>query len=127
MKLLLDTHTFIWWDADPDRLSLSALQACEHPENSIYVSVVSLWEMQIKSQLGKLQLRLRIDELVIAQLKNGVSFLPVTIGPILGLADLPNVHRDPFDRLLIAQAIFEDAAIVTADPVFSQYPVNVVW
>lgn len=128
MKLLLDTHVFIWWDSRPDRLSPKALQACEDEANSLLFSVVSAWEMQIKSQLGKLRLGMPLAGIVEAQRQsNSVEILPITLPHVLALEQLPRHHADPFDRLLIAQAHVEEAHLVTADSSFSAYPVSLLW
>ena len=128
MKLLLDTHTFIWWDSEPTKLSSDALQACQDQANTIMLSVVSVWEMQIKSQLGKLKLNMSLAEIVQNQQQiNGVQVLPMTLDHVLALQDLPVHHRDPFDRLLIAQANVEEAVLVSIDSAFSQYTVQLLW
>ncbi len=98
MKLLLDTHVFIWWDSEPARLSPRALALCQDPQNTLLLSVVSLWEMQIKLQLGKLKLALPLKEIVDGQRRtNNVEILPVTLEHVLGLENLPPYHKDPFD------------------------------
>jgi PIN domain nuclease of toxin-antitoxin system len=128
MRLLLDTHTFIWWDSEPGKLSSRALALCQDRTNTILLSVVSIWEMQIKSQLGKLQLKLPLAEVVESQRKtNNVEVLPIQLEHVLALDALPIPHKDPFDRLLIAQASVENAILVGADPLFEQYPVRVIW
>ena len=127
MKALLDTHTFLWWDGEPWRLSSRALAILQDPATSILLSVVSLWEMAIKSDLRKLSLRLPLAQLVAEQVRNGIAILPVDLGHVLAVEGMPAVHRDPFDRLLIAQAKSEGAVLVTADPVFARYPVPVIW
>jgi PIN domain nuclease of toxin-antitoxin system len=128
VKLLLDTHTFIWWDSDPTRLSATALALCSDPGNDLILSVTSLWEMQIKRQLGKLSLRLPLTDIVAhQQVTNGVMILAITQAHVYGLDGLPTPHKDPFDRLLVAQANSEGAALVSADPIFGSYPVHVVW
>jgi PIN domain nuclease of toxin-antitoxin system len=127
MKLLLDTHVFIWWDSDPAQLSQPALTALRDPANTIAFSVVSVWEMTIKRQLGKLILRLPLSQLVAHQQANGLQVLPVTLTHTLAVEGLPPVHKDPFDRLLAAQANVEGVDFVTADPIFAQYPVRVLW
>ena len=128
MKLLLDTHVFIWWDSEPARLSPRALALCQDPQNTLLLSVVSLWEMQIKLQLGKLKLALPLKEIVEGQRRtNNVEILPVTLEHVLGLENLPPYHKDPFDRLLVAQAIVEEAVLVSADPNIAKYPVQIVW
>jgi PIN domain nuclease of toxin-antitoxin system len=125
--LLLDTHVFIWWDSDPAQLSQPALTALRDPANTIAFSVVSVWEMAIKRQLGKLILRLPLSQIVAHQQANGLQVLPVTLTHTLAVEGLPPVHKDPFDRLLAAQANVEGVDFVTADPIFAQYPVRVLW
>jgi len=127
MKLLLDTHTFIWWDSDPSRLSPSALQACQNHANTMMLSVVSVWEMQIKAQLGKLKLNMPLAEIIGNQQQvNGVQILSMTLNHVLALEDLPVHHKDPFDRLLIAQANVEEAVLVSSDSAFSEYSVQLL-
>ncbi|KPV54021.1 twitching motility protein PilT [Kouleothrix aurantiaca] len=128
MKLLLDTHTFIWWDSEPTRLSETALALCNDSANELLLSVTSLWEMQIKRQLGKLSLRLPLEDIVAhQQATNGVFLLSITEEHIYRLDGLPSPHKDPFDRLLVAQANSEGAVLVSTDPIFSSYPVEVIW
>ncbi len=128
MKLLLDTHTFLWWDSEPSRLSSKALALCQDRANTVLLSVVSVWEMQIKSQLGKLKLSLPLAEVVETQRQtNNVKVMSVTLAHVLALENLPTPHKDPFDRLLIAQANVEGAVLVSDDPIFEEYPVKVIW
>jgi PIN domain nuclease of toxin-antitoxin system len=128
MKLLLDTHTFIWWSSEPEKLSLDVLAHLDDEDNELILSVVSVWEIQIKSQLGKLKLNVALGELVESQRQaNGVQVLPVELEHVLALDALPALHKDPFDRLLIAQGQIEDAHIVSRDKIFTGYPVKVLW
>lgn len=128
MKIMLDTHTFLWWDANPEKLSASVMEALSNPENSIFLSVVSAWEVQIKKQLGKLYLSIPLDEMIESQEQvNRMVVLPVELKHVLALDNLPAHHKDPFDRLLIAQAKAEQMAIASADPLFAQYDVKVIW
>ena len=128
MKLLLDTHTFIWWDSEPARLSPRALALCQDRVNTVLLSVASVWEMQIKLQLGKLKLNLPLAEVIETQRQtNNVEVLPVTLTHVLALESLPVHHKDPFDRLLVAQAKIEEAVLVSRDPIFAKYPVKSVW
>jgi PIN domain nuclease of toxin-antitoxin system len=127
MKLLLDTHTFMWWDSDPRQLSGPALAALRDPANEVWFSVVNVWEMVIKAQLNKLTLRLPLADIVAQQLSNGLRVLDVTVPHVLAVEALPPAHKDPFDRLLAAQANVEGALLVTNDPVFAHYPVRVLW
>jgi PIN domain nuclease of toxin-antitoxin system len=127
MRLLFDTHSFIWWDSEPDRLSPAALAALRDPANEVLPSAVSAWEIVIKAQVGKLSLRLRLDDIIAQQQANGVRLLPLSFEHVLAVHGLPPVHKDPFDRALAAQANVEGAELVSADAVFAQYPVRVRW
>jgi len=128
MNLLLDTHTFIWWADEPEKLSADALQALEDENNHLLFSLVSVWEMQIKIQLGKMQLSLPLKDLIESQEQaNELKVLPVTREHIFALDSLPFHHKDPFDRLLIAQGMVENAIIVSGDPKLSTYPVTLLW
>jgi PIN domain nuclease of toxin-antitoxin system len=127
MKLLLDTHAFIWWDSDPSLLSAPALAALRDPANEVWLSVVSVWEMVIKAPLGKLTLRLPLADIISQQQANGLQILPVSLAHTLAVEGLPAIHKDPFDRLLIAQANVEGAELVCADQLIRQYPVRILW
>ena len=128
MKLLLDTHAFIWWDSAPDKLSPQVLRLCQDPTNEMILSVASVWEMQIKMQLGKLKLKLPLAEIIKGQQQtNNIQTLPITLAHTLALDELPMHHKDPFDRLLIAQANVEEAVLVSRDKIFAQYPVKLLW
>jgi PIN domain nuclease of toxin-antitoxin system len=127
VRLLLDTHSFIWWDSAPDRLPEATRVALSDPANEVLLSVVVLWEMQIKRTIGKLELRAPLEALIEDQEANGVSVLPVTLQHVLALGALPLHHRDPFDRLLVAQAQVEEALLVTRDSALADYPVKTLW
>ncbi len=128
MKLLLDTHAFIWWDSQSSRLSARALAACADSANELLVSVASIWEMQIKVQLGKLQLRAPLARIIEEQERtNRIGILQISIVHVFAVGKLPPLHRDPFDRMLVAQANAEVASLVSNDPLISQYPVKVLW
>ena len=99
MNLLLDTHAFIWWDSDPVQLSPRVAAALRDPANTVWLSVVSVWEMAIKSQLGKLTLRLPLSQIVAQQQTNGLQVLTASLAHVLAVEALPPVHKDPFDRL----------------------------
>ena len=125
MKLLLDTHTFIWWDSEPQKLPSVTLLLCQDEANTLLLSVASVWEMQIKIQLGKLTLRQPLEVLITGQMDaNGLQILPVGLPHVLALRELPAHHKDPFDRLLIAQANVEEATLLSSDPIMSQYSVR---
>lgn len=128
MKLLLDTHTFLWMDAEPAKLAKTAASLLIDPQNDLHLSVASLWEIQIKTMLGKLHLRIPLPQLVAEnQHQNGLVVLPVTASHVYAVDQLPAIHKDPFDRLLVAVAMTERATLVSADPVFRQYPIAVEW
>ena len=127
MRGLLDTHTFLWWDRNPAKLSMPALAFLKNPANSLLFSVVSVWEMLIKLRLGKLTVGGPMRTVLFQHQSRGLQILPVTLDHVLAIETLPAVHKDPFDRLLIAQANVEGAVLLSADPVFSQYPVQVLW
>jgi len=127
MRLLLDTHVFIWWADNPEKLSPAALAALEDEANELLLSVASVWEMQIKIQLGKLKLSLPLKELVKNQQEtNNLTVSPVALPHVLALEALPFHHKDPFDRLLIAQSIEQGLTLVTADSQFSAYSVKLL-
>ena len=127
MKYLLDTHIFLWLNEEPEKLSSTMRLVCEDPANTLVISLVSLWEIQIKQQLGKLQLDLPWRQMLDTQQQdNGLLLLPIEIKHISALEKLPSIHRDPFDRLLIAQALQENMIILSADAVFTQYPAQLI-
>ena len=127
MRVLLDTHILIWWDDDQSKLSANARAACDDPANGLVISIASVWEMQIKLQTGKLRLRLPLSQLIAEQQRtNSVELLPISPAHVFALAGLPSPHRDPFDRMLVAQAVSEGVSLVSADPVFRQYPVSLI-
>ncbi len=127
MRLLLDTQIFIWWASEPTKLSAQALTLCQDQTNTLVLSVASVWEMQIKSQLGKLELDRPLAEIVESQqLINHVELLPVQFAHVLALQHLLPHHKDPFDRLIVAQALAENMPVLSVDPVFSLYHVTVL-
>lgn len=128
MRLLLDTHAFLWWIEDAAKLSRKARSAIVDPDNECFLSLVSCWEMAIKISLGKLRLSTGLERFVPDQLvTNAFREQPIHFRHVARVATLPFHHRDPFDRLLAAQAIEEELAIVSADAVFRKYGVNRVW
>lgn len=128
MTLLLDTHAFLWVVGDANRLSPTARAACADRSNVLYLSLASIWEIQIKAQLGKLDLPAPLPVIVEEQQRvNGIQLLAVDPAHIYALQDLPHHHRDPFDRLIIAQARAAGLTVVSADPAFAQYDVPLLW
>jgi PIN domain nuclease of toxin-antitoxin system len=118
-----DTHIFIWWDSEPEKLSPNILNLLQRTDTTRYVSHVSLWEIQIKNQLGKLALNQSLSDIYNSQSKNGISFLPVIPAHIFNLNNLPLHHKDPFDRLLISQALIEGLTLISVDEKFKLYDV----
>ena len=128
MNLLLDSHVFLWLMNEPERVPDQVLIMCENAENTLYLSVASVWELQIKHALGKLTMRQPLKVILDEQQQsNSMEILPIKLTHLWRLADLPRIHNDPFDRLLIAQAVVEDMHLISADRVFSDYPVRLVW
>ena len=128
MRLLLDTHAFIWLDNDAAKLPSTLIDRFKGVETSKVLSTVVPWEMRIKASLGKLELRDDLEKIIDEQVqRNRFSVLPITLEHVYELRVLPHHHRDPFDRLLIAQARVESCTLVTSDAKMSLYDVPVVW
>jgi PIN domain nuclease of toxin-antitoxin system len=127
-RLLLDTHVFLWWVNDAPDLTAAARLAISDPDNECYLSLASCWEIAIKSSLGKLKLARPFERFVSEQLRaNNFTLLNIELRHTARVEKLPFHHRDPFDRLLIAQAITEKLIIVAADRAFSDYGVKLLW
>lgn len=126
-SFLLDTHTFIWYFDEDKRLSRVADAAIRNGENRIYFSMASLWEIAIKTGIGKLDLKLSIREIVDFCFENNVSFLPISIPHVATYMQLPLHHRDPFDRMLIAQATANNLTLISKDSQFEQYFISLLW
>ncbi|MBL6985912.1 MAG: type II toxin-antitoxin system VapC family toxin [Methylobacter sp.] len=128
MNILLDTHAFLWLRNAPEKIPEKVLTAYYDINNDILLSVVSIWEMQIKHQLGKLELGLPLSTLIEEQrINNGLQILPIETNHIFALADLPYHHKDPFDRLLLTQSKIESLNLASADTVFQQYEIDLFW
>jgi PIN domain nuclease of toxin-antitoxin system len=127
MKYILDTHTFIWWHNNTSHLSDTVLAICEDINNELFLSIVSIWEMQTKMQLDKLKSNTSLMDMITLQQANGIHILPLSIEHIMCLDTIEQHHNDSFDRLLIAQATVEDALILTKDNKFKPYNVQTVW
>lgn len=123
MRVLLDTHTLLWWLAGDESLSTRAIQVISSPKTTVYVSAASAWEIAIKKALGKLQ---SPDNLVAALAANRFQHLPVTIEHALHAGSLPRHHDDPFDRMLIAQALLEKLTVITRDKTIPVYTSAVI-
>ena len=122
MKLLLDTHLLLWAAGQPDRLSRRAWLLLDNPQNELLFSAASLWEITIKAGLGRDDFRVQPRLLRRGLLDNGYAELPVTSLHAVAVDALPPIHRDPFDRLLIAQALAEGITLLTSDPTVALYP-----
>ncbi len=128
MKLLLDTNVFIWLNDSPQRVSEQVMSVVANPNNDLFLSLTSIWEMQIKIQLGKLQLNDSLPEILkTQQVENNLELLTISLEHVLALESLPHHHKDPFDRLLIAQAQTEEMTLVSADGMFGLYEVKLLW
>lgn len=128
MRLLIDTHIFIWYISDSPKLSTTARSLIDDENNEILLSIASLWEMAIKYSLGKLSLAMPFDELIPQQLNiNAIALLNIEFNHLAVVSTLPFHHRDPFDRLLIAQSVVEGLLLVSADSAFDAYPIQRFW
>lgn len=121
LRLILDTHALLWWLTDPGRINIRTHDAISDPNNLVYVSAVSGWEIALKSNLGKLEVPDNVYSTIDDQ---GFEYLPVTFLHGVEAGSLPLYHRDPFDRLLVAQARLNDLVLVTRDNRITQYEVS---
>ena len=128
MRLLLDTHAFLWFFTDDPKLSAAALTLIAEPTNEIFVSPASYWEVAIKVSIGKYPLHVPFEQFFTEGIEgNSLTILPMEIRHAHELAALPFHHRDPFDRMIIAQAIVERIPVVSVDPAFDSYNVTRLW
>lgn len=129
MRLLLDTQCWLWWFSQPERLSEAVIEQIADETNEVWFSVASVWEMAIKVAIGKLPLPEQLDDYVSTGMTQlGARSLEITATHALRAAALPLYHRDPFDRMLIAQAHLEDMMLVSADAIFKQYSgISILW
>ena len=126
-QYLLDTHTLIWFISGNQELSQTALKSIENDNVANFVSIASLWEIAIKISLGKLELKRPFDQIRLQILQNGFQILPLMFEDTLTVSTLPLHHRDPFDRIIIAQAMTNGLSIISKDPHFLSYNVKVIW
>ena len=128
MKLLLDTQCWLWWFAQPERLNEEAIAHIADETNALWLSVASIWEMGIKVAIGKLPLPEPIDSYIPSRMVLlNMRSLEITASHALQASMLPLHHRDPFDRILVAQAQMEEMMLVSADPMFRLYNVSMLW
>lgn len=126
MKQLLDTHTFLWFVMGNPRITPKLRVQIEDNEN--FVSIASIWEIAIKNGIGKLNLEVSFDDFIDRHIiPNGIQILDIKLEHLKVLITLPLHHRDPFDRILVAQSITEDILLISADSVFAVYPVQRIW
>lgn len=128
MNCLIDTHVFLWWTDDKTRLSPLALNTMLDVSNTLVLSAASIWELAIKLRLSKLQLKGELSAVVEAQTRvNRIEILPISAQHALKTLSLPLHHKDPFDRMLVAQALSEGLAMITADTSVSRYDIQAIW
>jgi PIN domain nuclease of toxin-antitoxin system len=128
MKVLLDTCTFLWVVADASELTRAARACFVDPENDVYLSVVSAWEISVKHALGRLPLPDAPGRFVPAErMRHRIESLPLDEPTALHLDRLPNLHRDPFDRILVCQALIHGMTVLTPDSALSSYPIRTLW
>lgn len=128
MRVLLDTHAFLWWISDSPQLSDGAREAIADGRNALIFSAVSGWEIAVKAGLGRLELPDSPGKFVNEQLSlNDLEVLPIHLRHAIGVYGLPDYHRDPFDRLLVSQSLVEGVPILSADPEIARYPIETIW
>lgn len=128
MRALLDTHTFLWFSTDDPNLSATADQLIKDPGNEILFSIASLWEIAIEVSIGELLLTRPFEEAILATMsRNSIRLLDIGVRHVQGIPGLPHHHRDPSDRMIIAQAIVEDVAVIGADAAFDGHRVRRLW
>ena len=128
MRILLDTHAFLWWIANDQRLSQRSIEFISDGSNELLLSVASGWEIAIKVGLGRLDIPEPLDRFISEQLfRNHIGVLPVQLSHALQVHKLPQLHRDPFDRMLITQAQVESLSILSSDKRFADYDIEVLW
>ncbi len=127
MAFLLDTHAFLWFVAADKQLPMSVKEKIEDINQSCFLSAASLWEITIKIQIGKLDIEITLSELFDYADRNQIEIVPITYEHLITLSQLPMHHSDPFDRLIISQAISEDLVVLTRDKLFNNYQVKQQW
>lgn len=128
MKYLLDTHTFLWFATDNPRISEKAKQIIQNRKNQLLLSAASVWEISIKYSIGKISLSTDLDNFISESLRSyNLTPLPISIPHSIEVSRLPEIHRDPFDRMLIAQSRIENAGIITTDKDITKYDVKTIW
>lgn len=121
MRILIDTHTFIWFTSGDKKLSNKGIKIINDINNEVLISIVSLWEIAIKSSLGKLKINGRFEDTELYLASNNINILPITLNHLIQVNNLPFENRDPFDRMICAQAICEKMNLISIDTVFDKY------
>lgn len=127
MKVLLDTHVFIWFINGDKQLPSTVIEVISNPKNDCFLSIASIWEIAIKMSLGKIELLAGFEKISFFLLANSIEVLPVTFNHLQTLLTLDYFHRDPFDRIIVSQGISENLTILSKDPVFEDYPIKLIW
>jgi PIN domain nuclease of toxin-antitoxin system len=128
MKALLDTQALLWYTQDDPRMPGNAMKFMRNSDNELHLSVASIWEIAIKHQLGRLPLNLSVRNFIEqASAALGLMILPIAANHVFTLADLPLLHHDPFDRIILAQAKYENLPLVTGDRAIRRYDVQIIW
>lgn len=128
MKVILDTHTFLWWITDAANLSIRAREIIKNPDNIIYISAASAWEIVIKAKLKKITLKEQPEKLIPEEIqKNAFQVLSIHMYHALKVYELPDIHRDPFDRILVAQSKIEQLPLLSKDKNIKKYGIRVIW
>lgn len=128
MKVLLDTHAFLWWITDDPQLPAQVRGIIANSDNNLFFSAASCWEIVIKTQLGRIKLPDKPDIFIAEQMaSNAIQSLPVQVSHALHVFNLPYLHNDPFDRIIIAQAQLEKLPVITSDSLISQYKIDIIW
>jgi len=126
MELLIDTQSFIWFMEDDVKMPMKIKGIMNDKDNVLLLSIVSLWEITIKTSIGKLKMQRSIDDVIKNISEDGFKILPIKPNHLLTLSKLEFIHRDPFDRMIIAQGISENISVISSDNVFREYPVRVI-
>jgi PIN domain nuclease of toxin-antitoxin system len=127
MELLIDTQSFIWFMEDDVKMPMKIKVIMNDEDNVLLLSIVSLWEITIKTSIGKLKMQRSIDDVIKNISADGFKILPIKPNHLLTLSKLEFIHRDPFDRMIISQGIAENISVISADSVFREYPVQVIY
>ncbi len=127
MRLLLDTHPFIWFINGDNQLPEKVKILIADSENECFLSIASIWEIAIKTSLGKLELQSDFDKITDFLLDNGIEILPIKFEHLQTLLKLEYYHRDPFDRVIISQGIAENLMVLSKDEIFDKYPIKLIW